>query len=137
MYLFLLFGAIDEQSVITFEDGIKMIKKSLLFKICRKNIIFTYFLFLIELALVSAVVATFYAASIKIFNIRTMVGICLILFFMYVSLNSIIYCFFDEYNYLNRTRPDILDAETIERLENVNGTEETNISQQISVSTSL
>ena len=56
---------------------------------------------------------------------------------MYVSLNAIIYCFFDENNYLNRTRPEILDAETIERFENVLGTEETNISQQISVSTSL
>ena len=134
MYLFLIFIAVDENTFTTFDDGLKMIKKSLLFESRRKNITFSYLLILLELALVSAFIATFYAASVKILNVRALVGICLMLVFIYILLSASIYCLFDEDDYYS-IRPVILDAETVERLENVLTNEESENSQQISVST--
>ena len=130
MYFFLLIGAFIEDSLSSFDDGLKMITMSLLFESCRKNIIFSYILILLEFALVSILVTTFYTTSIKITTVRDMVGIFCFCSFTYLGMSVIIFCFFDKEDFLNRIRINM-----IERLENVLGSEESENSQQISVST--
>ena len=135
MYLFLLFGATNEESVITFDEGLKMIRKSLLFESCRKNIIFSYLLIILELVLVSVLVTTFYVTSIKMIYFHNMIGVCVSLSFLYLVLSVIVYSFFDNEGYTNRIIPEVLDAETIERFENALASEVNDNLQQFSVST--
>ena len=130
MYLFLLFEAVVVNSHTSYNDGLKMIKKSLLFQSSRKNTLYCYFLVLLELVSISTLVATFYAVSTKVMGLMTMFTITCMLFSLYIMFSTLICFYFDEEDIMNSIRIESLDAETIERFENVLGNEETKNSNQ-------
>ena len=135
MYLFLLFEAVVVNSHTSYNDGLKMTKKSLLFQSSRKNTMYSYFLVLLELVSFSTLVATFYSVSTKVMGLMAMFTVTCMLFSLYIMFSTLICFYFDEEDIMNRIRVESLDAETIERLENVLRSEETENSNQISVST--
>ena len=135
MYLFLLFEAVVVNSHTSYNDGLKMIKKSLLFQSSRKNTMYSYFLVVLELVSFSTLVATFYSVSNKVMGLMAMFTVICMLFSLYIMFSTLICFYFDEEDVINRIRVESLDAETIERLENVLGTEYSENSNQISVST--
>ena len=135
MYLFLLFEAVVVNSHTSYNDGLKMIKKSLLFQSSRKNTMYSYFLVVLELVSFSTLVATFYSVSNKVMGLMAMFTIICMLFSLYIMFSTLICFYFDEEDIMNRIRVESLDAETIERLENVLRSEETENSNQISVPT--
>ena len=135
MYLFLVlegfFGYLD----ITYAEALDMVKQSLLFKSCRRNTILSYLLLLLEIFSFSNIVTILYATSIKMMSLPTMFNVISMLIVMYFLLSLVIYTYFDEQDYKNRAGTESLDAETLERLENMITSEKVEISQQIAVPT--
>ena len=135
MYLFLVlegfFGYLD----ITYAEALDMVKQSLLFKSCRRNTILSYLLLLLEIFSFSNIVTILYVTSIKIMSLPTMFNAVSIFIVIYFFLSLVIYTYFDEQDYRNRTGTELLDVETVERLENMITGEKVEISQQIAVPT--
>ena len=120
----------------TYTERFDMIKKSLLFQLCRKTVIVGYLILLLDLTWFSLYIATCYEASMKYIDIlaysfRSIFGAVNCILFTLVF-----YTFFDHEDYRSRMRTaEVLNDETVERMENILANEEVEISEEISVST--
>ena len=121
---------------LNYSGRFDMFKKSLSFQSCRKNIILSYILLLLDLVWFSVNVITCYKYSTKAFEFYLFFIMIIVAAAVYFTFNFKICLFIDWEEYLNRTSADeVLNEEAVERLENVLTNEEVEISQEISVAT--
>ena len=124
--------------ILNYKDRQDMIKKSLLFKCGTLNTIISYLLLCLEIISFSVHVFICYAASIKLLPLSLFYVLQFLQIMAYITFSMTLYLFFDEEDYRNSIRVnEVLDAETVERLESGLTNEEVENSQQISVPTSF
>ena len=84
----------------------------------------------------SAFVATSYAASVKTFRTSTVFFLNVLSIIAYLFVSSYLCSYLDTEDYVNRTRAaEVLDEETVERLESFVRSEEVENTREISVNT--
>ena len=119
-----------------YNERFDMIRKSLLFQSCKKNTILGYTFLLVELVWTSVFIACCYAASIKTMKLYFAFLSVSLTFYSYVAMSCCLYFFFDDEDYRRRMRAaEVLNEETIERMESILRNEESENSHEISVPT--
>ena len=123
-------------SYLNYNERFDLFKKSLSFQSCRKNVMLTYILLMLDLVWFSVHIITCYEhstknLSFKYFYIIVFVNVA-VSFLMNLNL-----CFYlDWEDYINRRRAaEVLSEEAYERMENILTNEEVEDSQEISVPT--
>ena len=111
MYLILLplwdiYGQLD----LNYAERLDMIKKSLLFKSCINNTIFSYLLLLLEIISFSLFVTTYYALSVNFIPLESMYGLNILLLVFYVVLSFGLYSRIDQEDYRIRIRSERIYA---------------------------
>ena len=121
---------------LNYSGRFDMFKKSLSFQSCRKNIILSYILLLLDLVWFSVNVITCYKYSTKAFEFYLFFIMVIVAAAVYLTFNLNLCMFIDWEDHLNRMRAvEVLSEETVERLENVLTNEEVENTQEISVPT--
>ena len=121
---------------LNYSGRFDMFKKSLSFQSCRKNIILSYILLLLDLVWFSVNVITCYKYSTKAFEFYLFFIMIIVAAAVYFTFNLNHCLFIDWEDYLNRMRVvEVLSEEAVGRLENVLTNEEVENSQEISVHT--
>ena len=123
---------------LNYAERLDMIKTSLMFRCGMKNTTVSYLLLCLEIISFSVHVFICYAASIKLLPLSLFYVLQFLQIMAYITFSMTLYLFFDEEDYRNSIRVnEVLDAETVERLESGLTNEEVENSQQISVPTSF
>ena len=119
---------------LDYNQRFDMIKRSLRFKSCRRNIICSYFIVVLEAVLFSVFIFLLHQVSLELLTPNYILNLpfAILIFYSAVSL-GIYYCF-DQEDYRRRTAR-ILNEETNERFESTLNDEEVESSQEISVPT--
>ena len=89
---------------LNYAERLDMIKSSLLFKSCRRNILCSYLLFLLEVVSFSMFVVLLSGVSLNLIPFGNIHGLGIVLFVFYFSVTFGIYSFIDKDDYRSRIR---------------------------------